>query len=202
MKPNNRLVAGVWLLAVVLAGTAHATHGGATYFDVLGYDEADAKVYLLETRWDAASDLPQLGYLALSSDEPTRLIVVRSWYEGDDANNRFADRLRELKARLKPLEAVSLAGTEIHTRIEQAGPCHEPQMWIWDCRDVQYEIRHGDRVAHLSARTWGFGDVVGLWSLPGMDTVLGIFRHRGHTHESGYDLDELVFLERAPPAAP
>ena len=86
-------------MVALMAGDAGATVGGGSYFKVLGHDTVDDKVYLLETRWHAAADLPQLYYLALTSDEPKRPIAVESWYEGDDAHNLFGARLKELKAR-------------------------------------------------------------------------------------------------------
>jgi hypothetical protein len=182
------------LAIAAVAPVAHATVGGDSWIEVLGYDEADAKIYLLETRHDAAADLPQLVYLALGSDEPTRMIRVRSWYEDEDAYNQFPGRLRELRQRLVPLEAAGLTGLEIDTRVVKVAPCNDFEMWGRDCRDVRYEIRLDGRGATLETRTWGFGDVTGVWKVPGQDWLLGLFRHRGHTHESGYDLDEVVIL--------
>ncbi len=184
------------LASGAFAPAARATVGGESWIEVLGYDEADAKIYLLETRCDESGDLPQLVYIALDSDEPTRMIRVRSWYEGEDAYNQFPQRLRQLRQRLEPLEGVELTGLEIDTRVLKAGPCHDPPMWGTACRDVRYEIRLDGRTATLQTRTWGFGDVTGVWEVPGQEWLLGLFRHRGHTHESGYDLDEVVILER------
>jgi hypothetical protein len=183
------------LACSAFATSASATVGGESWIELLGFDEADAKIYLLETHYDASADLPQLVYLALDSPEPTRMIRVRSWYEGDDAHNQFPQRLRQLRQRLVPLEAADLTGLEIDSRVEKVAPCNDLDFWNLECRDVRYQIRLHQRTATLQTSTWGFGDIIGLWEVPSQPWLLGLFRHRGHTHETGYDRDEVVILQ-------
>jgi len=200
---RNALMGAIGLLAVCAALPAAATVGGPSEIEVVGYDAADHKLYILHHRHDASDSPPALQYFLLASDDPYRAIPVKSWYEGAEPHefdwDAFEAKLTKLRARLSPLEAAPLVGMELVQKIVRVEVCYEQIPEFGDCQITDVEIRAAGRTARLQTRGFGRGEVLGIWKVPGGDHMLTIFRHIGHVDEGGYHKDELVFFEAKAP---
>ena len=78
---NKGLVKAAVLTSVMaLSVSALATVGGGQRIEILGYDKAEQKVFVLRHYDDGRGRLPQLYYYDLSSKNPEKLVEVRSLY--------------------------------------------------------------------------------------------------------------------------
>lgn len=108
------------LPAVLAAGLAHATVGGATEVRVLGHDPVDDKLFLL--REDATGEVGRLLYYALGAppaeQAADRPVAVKSWYEGsfDEVERAFPGRMAALEKRLQPVPPTDRAGLVLEVR--------------------------------------------------------------------------------------
>ena len=99
------------------ASLSHATVGGKSYIELLGYEARDQKLYLLKHNEDASGRLPQLYYFDFKSKHPEQLIEVKSIYpqtktgEIDHFSNgtdvAFERELKKITRRLKKLYPIN-----------------------------------------------------------------------------------------------
>ena len=115
----------LWGGLTLLPTVGMATVGGPSSIEVLGYDETDAKVYVLEQRHDESGDLPTLMFFAIRGPDARHPVRVRSEYAGESnaVEAAFPERLRTLKARLAPIRDQSFDGIAITTRDMESRPC-------------------------------------------------------------------------------
>ena len=92
---------------------------GAHELDVIGFDPAEHKLYVLEHYNDDSGDLPQLFFMHTRGRHAGRLIPVRDWYQGDttDVEAEFQVRLDALCERLVDVEPTMRGGLGLTTRV-------------------------------------------------------------------------------------
>jgi hypothetical protein len=115
------------LIAATSVGAAvESTTEGPTRIEVLGYDSAAQRVWVLETqRWngDAFGDV---CFFDLGGEKPTLLHRV-DWNrpgEGDRRDGSLQARLGELRARLQPLSKLQGKRNPVKTAIVQREVVH------------------------------------------------------------------------------
>ena len=106
-----------WICVFLTASPSHATVGGKSFIELLGYEAKDQKLYLLKHDEDASGRLPQLYYFDFKSAQPEQLIEVKSIYPrtktgeidyfSDGTDVPFERELKKITRRLKKLYPIN-----------------------------------------------------------------------------------------------
>lgn len=189
---------------VLLPLLAHATVGGDTKVEVLGYARVDRKIYWLEVFEDSSDRLPQLWFARTDGPSAGKPIAVRSWYPSgldadEDDRDLFARRLERLRAHVVPMIDTharwSVATDVTHTTTwpgeSEFGFADRPQ------HSVRCELTHDAASAVAEPLTVTvFEDpeveIASAFAIPGGDAGLVVLRYLGDPFETGYAVDRGV----------
>jgi hypothetical protein len=164
---RTRLILITASLCFLAAGTARATSGGEWLCDVLGYDEADGRVYIHQLDGGGGDSFGFVAWLATRGPDAGILHGVDwdRWGEGTGEDPELRKRLAELRAGLTPLPALTWPtlpfsvttvardtvpndmGQDLRLRVQAnfGGPLLELTCWVNDrvARPVVYELPGG-----------------------------------------------------------
>lgn len=106
---RSRLLLITASLCVLAAGAAQATVGGEWLCDVLGFDQADGRVYIHQLDGGGGDSFGFVAWLATSGPDAGSLHGVdwNRWGEGTAEDPELRKRLAELRAGLTPLPALA-----------------------------------------------------------------------------------------------
>ena len=188
------------VLLVLLASPALATTGGKETVELLGYEPVDGKVYWLEHSGGESGDLPWLFYLDLKSARPSVAHKVKSWYRGDDADDKFWDRLEGLKKRLQTMPTLPLGEFVIEVHARKVGDWYECE----DCGDPPVpHYKASVTVTRRSDGAYAVADVETYHDhkirLPGVfrtssGAMVAILSFTGIPVEGGYEEQRVLLL--------
>lgn len=191
------MVAAIALCAT--ARTAHATVGGETVVDVLGWDPTAKRVYFHEQTFDAAGEFGTVWYFECSSARfgargqlrwtPTR----PDSGDGTSGDPGLNARLAALRSRLKPLP--TRAGitfpwkwkTRVLSRDSLAHVPEAPRFRVL----VSFE-----QAEEFEVTTFHDTNVVrkAVYAIPGRKESLVLLSYTGHSDEGGYEVQVPVLV--------
>lgn len=204
--------ASVLISVMALSVSALATVGGGQRIDILGYDKAEQKVFVLRHYDDGRGRLPQLYYYDLSSNNPEKLVEVRSLYvnpktkkydEFEDNKGRFSNGLKQIKNRvvtLKPtytqvtVQVQSLRQqkvTNLQSWLGEIGPGTEYQFnYKLNADEAKYSSPVHSATTYSVCLTT---DNV-VYKVPNQPYALATVNYKGTLMEGGYDYQDVVLL--------
>lgn len=212
---NKSLAKAAVLTSVMaLSVSALATVGGGQRIEILGYDKAEQKVFVLRHYDDGRGRLPQLYYYDLSNKNPERLVEVRSLYinpktkkydEFEDSNGRFSAGLKQIKNRVVTLKPTY---TQVTVQVESLRQQKKSnlQSWLGEIgQGTEYQFSYklnADEAKYSSpvhsATTYSVcltTDNV-LYKVPNQPYALTTVKYKGTLMEGGYDYQDVVLLQQ------
>lgn len=178
---------------------------GARELEMLGYDPAQRKVYMLEHVLDGSDRLPQLYAIRTHGWLAGRTNPVHGWYTGDgnDVTGRFTERREQLKRRLSPLFAVGDDHFRMNTRVAKRravrmAPDAMP-VRKYDLRVTVRPVAKGKVIpmgarktvtAYLRPRA----RLVQVWAHPGLEYAVAIVSYVGLPFDIGYDKQTAIYV--------
>ena len=201
------------LSTLLFCSPAFATVGGPEHIEVLGFDHAEQKIYLLRHYHDQYGRLPQLYYYQLTGETPTKLIEVKSIYQKlkrqnqQQYENAVAKAVDQIKQRLSPLDELDTRQATIFV-IDQ----HVEHGNLWQHTDPNdafevvrytqdYQIRNTQFLSDLQTSTSYQNNqmkTVQLYSLTNNRYQLAVIEYLGIPFESGYNKQDAVLLKFDP----
>ncbi|MCP2040485.1 hypothetical protein L1281_001068 [Neisseria sp. HSC-16F19] len=199
------------LCLALLATPAAATVGGDDYLEVLGYEAAGNKVYLLRHYEDGLGG-SNLYYFNLSAQEPERLIKVLSFYDPASKENPndqharavedavFEAKLAQLKKRLRPLSALKTEAITLHLdsqSLRHIPSWGDPQQSV-QVTDQRYHLSYGPyQSAPATASVYkGMLTVKQAYRLPKQQGYIASVRYTNTDFETGYSTEEMHLLKK------
>lgn len=186
------------LLVVLFAlapATVHATVGGPTVVEVIGYAPIDRKIYWLSRREGEGDTPPQLWYARVDGPRAGKGIAVKSWY--DDVED-FETRLARLRTHVRPLIETTSRWT-LDTELVASGTWNDEALGSGERpqHEVRCELRDAD------ARTTARPVTVTVYETPSVviaqafairDGTAGlvVLRYLGDPSELGYEVDTAI----------
>lgn len=212
---NKSLAKAAVLTSVMaLSVSALATVGGGQRIDILGYDKAEQKVFVLRHYDDGRGRLPQLYYYDLSSKSPEKLVEVRSLYinpktkkydEFEDSGGRFSKELKQIKNRVVALKP---SYTQVRVQVESLRQQKKSnlQSWLGEIgQGTEYQFNyklHADEAKYSSpvhsATAYSVcltSDNV-IYKVPNQPYALSTVKYKGTLMEGGYDYQDVVLLQQ------
>ncbi len=199
-----------------LGSTAAEQSGGPHELEVLGYERASNKLYVLEHYRDASGDLPQLYYMYLRGPQMGRMVAVRGWYEGAGTPaaeahfglSEFWARVERLREHLTPVTERTDHPWRLSTRVakrralrlfdgEQPIRKFVLQLRVRSTADEdRQKIRSiGARVA-VTAYLRPRAELETVYEIPGERFDVAIVSYVGVPYEVGYDKQLAILLPR------
>jgi hypothetical protein len=188
----------VLLGLLAFAAPVHATVGGPTLLDVLGWSPAERRVYVRVVPMNAAGEFGEVLCFALDAPDPERPLPVPGLRGGENTSQdagllaRLA-ALRERLVSLIPEPATALPERVTVVSADTARDCYDA---------VRYRMRaRWEDGPELDVTCFHRPDVAvkGVYRVPGRRERLLVVSLIGHCEEGGYETQEPVFL--ANPAA-
>ena len=192
------------------ASLSHATVGGKSYIELLGYEARDQKLYLLKHNEDASGRLPQLYYFDFKSKHPEQLIEVKSIYpqtktgEIDHFSNgtdvAFERELKKITRRLKKLYPINPNIFKIN--VEKQETVHvpawaEPEKTMPEYRydytveDSPYKSTSQQAVSYAPKLT-----VKQAFRIPKQDRIVVTVEYLGFPDETMYTDEDAIILSK------
>lgn len=212
---NKSLVKAAVLTSVMaLSVPALATVGGGQRIEILGYDKAEQKVFVLRHYDDGRGRLPQLYYYDLSSKNPEKLVEVRSLYinpktkkydEFEDSNGRFSKELKQIKNRVVTLKPTY---TQVTVQVEslRQQKKNNLQSWLGEIgQGTEYqfnyklnadEAKYSSPVHSATAYSVCLTADNVVYKVPNKPYALSTVKYRGTLMEGGYDYQDVVLLKQ------
>lgn len=191
--------------------SAWATVGGGQRIEMVGYEPADNKVYILRHFEDESGRLPQLYYYDLKAKYPQPLVKVRSLYinpktkkfdEYDGQNTFFTQRLNSLKRRVVKLSpnyvstvikvnSLTKSKEKMASWYEGSGELTQYKFgYKVVANDGQYVSSNQSATAY-KARLLGSGFV---YRIPNQPYAVTTVKYTGTLVEGGYQYEDAVLL--------
>lgn len=206
--------AGILICVMASSVSAFATVGGGQRIDILGYDKTEQKVFVLRHYDDGRGRLPQLYYYDLSSNNPEKLVEVRSLYinpnskkydQFQDIKGRFSNGLKQIKNRVVTLKPTY---TQVTVQVESLHQQKKTNLQSWlgeigQGTDYQFNYKlNADEAKYSSpvhsATTYSVcltSDNV-IYKLPNQPYALTTVNYKGTLMEGGYDYQDVVLLQQ------
>lgn len=180
-------IGGVALALILGVNIAHATVGGPTICDVLGWDAAAKRVYVHVQSENAGDMFGTVGYFALGSAKP-RELVREPWgrdREGSAADSVLLRRLGALRARLRPLLRVTASALPFSSRVLEADSLHGYMGDVPRFRVLASFEREDD--FELTTYYTPYVARIAVLGIPGRRERLVMFSFTGDPDEGGYE---------------
>lgn len=215
----GRALAALLVMCLYL-DPAGATVGGDDHIELLGYEPTDRKLYFLEHIGGEAGELPRLHFFALGGATPGKAVPVQSWYTGplQAREQAFPDRLKALRARLRPLAPSTLAGARLIVDHRPLRICASARVKPADeaasaaaiarwkagqgdidspaCRPVAVQVSWKGHHGAFEAEVWTPPTLIDVRPLEDPRFALAIVRFGGKHYESGYAVEKVLLLTR------
>ena len=194
MKQRRAVLSGALVAGMLLAHLpppARGSHGGPRFVRVLGYDDADQKVYFEKIHQDESAEGGGVWYFDLKGPEPTRAVRARSLDPVDYARDEPDPRVERLRDRLRSLSP----GPVLHVGAK-AVVAFEDSTSTEACRrrfGVDVTLESGGR-ATVRCTTYVSPRVVvaGVYPLPGFELV--VIAYRGVPWEMCYEDQKAILV--------
>ena len=204
---------GVLMSVMALSVSALATVGGGQRIEILGYDKAEQKVFVLRHYDDGRGRLPQLYYYDFTSKKPEKLVEVRSLYinpktkkydEFEGSNGRFSAGLKQIKNRvvsLKPsytqvtvqVETLKQKKTNLSSWLGEIGQGTEYQ-FNYKLKADEAKLSSSSHSATTYSVCLTTDNVV--YKVPNQPYALSTVKYKGTLMEGGYDYQDVVLLNQ------
>lgn len=190
-----------------LPSVTFATVGGPQTIEVLGYDAADQKVYILRHFHDGRGRLPQLSYYLLASPQAQQRIDVTSLYihpqtqkiDVDQEPTRFNQALAQIQKRLQPLPKIPTRSLQLNVIQRLQRSVASPMDPSSNLR--QYQYCYQLQTATLrSAIDYAISYQLDLaisqsYKIPQHNKVLAVVKYQGIAIEGGYSVEDALILK-------
>jgi hypothetical protein len=203
----TRIALFVLLCCTALPSVVHATTGGPSTTELLGYDAHDAKIYYLIYPGGEVDDLPALHFVRLEGASIGKPVFVKSYYpdgmmyESDEMAEAFEQRIQRLRKRLIKLTLLAKSkrsedqyyGTILPKRVKGVRIRRQvTKRWEDDnfvrCRDVSLELTRGKlKGAHSITECGAPARVSAIYQPPGRSEVLAMLSYKPDSDEGGYE---------------
>lgn len=191
----------------LLPCTTFATVGGSQTIEVLGYEPAEQKVYLLRHYEDGRGRLPQLYYYQFKHNKSAeKIILVHSLYinpktqkiDYDQDSRAFDKEILKIRKRLQSLNYLPKQNMNIHVlkkKQSKEKSWYDPNQFV-SKSTYTYQLKYKKFISLVHQATdYGQGlKISQAYKIPNQPNSLAIVKYLGIPFETGYHIEDPVLL--------